>query len=327
MRDHSKNFYATYELRVGFNPDSQKICKRWLLYLDQTIQTPEAIAQVQEFFGYCLLREMPFAKCLLLLGPGSDGKSLMIKVLREMVGPENTSAVAFSEMNDQFLRSSLYQKTVNISTEVGARAIESNYFKAITAGDAITAAFKHQDSFEFVPYCKLVFAANRLPRVLDNSDGFYRRFLPIQFKRQFLEGAPDTDPFLEKKLFKELSEIFQWALIGLHRLLKNRRFTDCQETQDLLQNYRRLNSPVICFVEDNCSLEEDSHVQKVLLYEKYLAYCRDSGNAPYAREKFFRELYAAVTTLKTSRPRANNPGRKPCVNGIRLSGFEGGFNQ
>ena len=326
MQDHAKDFYAAYELNVAFNPDSKKVCDRWLKYLDQTVQTPEIIAQVQEFFGYCLLREVPFAKCLLLLGPGSDGKSTMIKVLKELVGPENTSAVAFSEMEDQFLRSSLYQKTVNISTEVGARAIESSYFKAITSGDTINAAFKHQDAFEFTPYCKLVFASNRLPRVLDNSDGFYRRFLPIQFKRQFLEGAPDTDPYLEKKLLAERSEIFQWALVGLHRLLKNRMFTDSLETRDLLQNYRRLNSHVICFVEDLCTLDEGGHVQKTILYEKYRDYCRDSGNSPYAKQKFFRELYAAVTTLKSSRPRANNPGRKPCVEGIRLEGFSGGFN-
>jgi len=79
---------------------------------------------------------------------------------------------------------------MNISTEVGAKAIESPYFKAITAGDPINAAFKHKDTFDFVPYCKLIFTANRLPRVLDNSDGVYRRILPVLFKRQFLEETP-----------------------------------------------------------------------------------------------------------------------------------------
>jgi putative DNA primase/helicase len=319
MREHSKEYFATYELNVSLNPDSQKVCQRWLQYLSETIQTPEAIAQVQEFFGYCLLRDVPFAKVLLVLGPGSDGKSKLIKILREMVGPENTSNVGFTEMEDQFMRSSLYQKTVNISTEVGAKAIESPYFKAISAGDPINAAFKHKNTFNFVPYCKLIFAANRLPRVLDNSDGFYRRILPVLFKRQFLEDNPDTDPFLEEKLMAELSDIFQWALVGLHRLLKNGKFTDCDETRELLQDYRRLNSPVICFVDDVCALDEGSHATKKDLFEKYQEYSRESGNLPYAKEKFFRELYAAVNTLKSCRRRLNGQAREYCVQGIRLN--------
>ena len=320
LREHDFRYFATNKLNVSYNPDAVPICERWLEFMDQNIQTEKVIMQVQEFFGYCLYRKTPFAKALLALGPGSDGKSTMLNILRELVGRDNVSSIALQEMEDQFLRSSLYQKMVNISTEVGSRAIESPYFKAITAGDPINAAFKHQNTFTFTPYAKQIFAANKLPRVLDNSDGYYRRILPIQFKRQFLENDPDTDPFLENALMEELTGIFHWSLIGLHRLLDQGRFTDCEETRELLMSYKRLNNPIVCFIEDECTLGDDYTVAKAELYERYEGYCRTNRYKALSRENFFRELYAAANNLKTSRPRKNNPARRAYISGIRPAG-------
>lgn len=121
----------------------------------------------------------------------------MLAVLRELVGADCCASVGFEDLDDNFMRASLYNKSVNISTEIGSKAIDSPIFKAITSGDPISASFKFKDNFEFKPFCKLVFAANKLPRSLDNSDGYFRRILPVQFKRQFFESDPDTDPFLE----------------------------------------------------------------------------------------------------------------------------------
>jgi putative DNA primase/helicase len=217
-KPHDLNFYSTYALPVSFDPESTKRCERWEKYLQETIQTAGPIAQAQEFAGYCLTRHTKFEKCLLLYGPGADGKSTFMKTLKTMVGNENCAAVSFASLENEFHRSSLYNKLLNISTEVGAQAIESPYFKAITSGDPIDAAFKHQNSFTFEPYCKLIFAGNVMPRVKDNSTGFFRKVLPIHFKKQFTEDNPDRDPELLNKFKEELSEIFYWALCGLKRL-------------------------------------------------------------------------------------------------------------
>lgn len=317
LKDHAPDYYATYELDVNFNPESKDRCTRFLQFLQETVQTPEVIMQVQEFMGYCFLRQVPFAKCLILLGPGSDGKSKLLNLIRELVGPENCAAVSFSEMEDQFLRSSLYQKAVNISTEIGSKAVESQYFKAISSGDPINAAFKHKNTFSFMPYCKLIFATNKMPRVLDNSEGLFRRLLPIEFKRQFREDDPDTDPFLEDKLLAEKSEIFHWALAGLQRLMRNKRFTPCDETERLMMEYKRLNNPVVCFVQDMCVLDNDGMTQKADLFKKYVEYCRNGNYMAYSRENFFRELYAAWNSLKVSRLRTQNR-REYYIQGIRL---------
>ena len=319
LAPHAKDFYATYMFPVIYDPINVAYCKRWIQFLEETIQTPEVIAQVQEFFGYCLTQSTSFEKCLLLLGPGADGKSTLLKILREMVGSQNCAAVNIEDLDDQFQRSSLYGKLLNISTEVGSKAMESKIFKAIVSGDAVQAAYKHENSFEFVPTCKMAFAANRFPRVLDNSDGFFRKILPVQFKRQFMIGA---DKNLFTTLKAELSGIFHWALIGRERLWKQQDFTESDETNRTLLDYRRSNNPVLCFLEDECELatgDQKFEVTKKELYDKYEAYCRDKGYSKFSEENFFRELRSARSNIEQYRPRSGGK-REYRLKGIRILG-------
>jgi putative DNA primase/helicase len=318
LQSHAKEFYSTYMFPVIYDPVTVAICKRWIKFLEETIQTPEVIAQIQEFFGYCLTPSTAYEKCLLLLGPGADGKSTMLKILREMVGSQNCAAVNIEDLDDQFQRSSLYGKLLNISTEVGSKAMESKIFKAIVSGDAVQAAYKHENSFEFVPTCKMAFAANRFPRVLDNSDGFFRKILPVQFKKQFLTGA---DKGLFKTLKGELSGIFHWSLIGRERLWKQQDFTESDETNRILLDYRRSNNPVLCFLEDECELDpggQGYEATKKELYDKYESYCRDKGYSKYSEENFFRELRSARSNLEQYRPMVGGK-REYVLRGIRIA--------
>lgn len=318
---HDQDFFNTYVLPVSFKSSDTLACKRWLKYLSQTVQTPEVIDQVQEFFGYCLTRNAEYEKCLFLLGPGEDGKSKMIHVLREMVGPENCSAVAFASLENEFHRSSLYNKLVNISTEIGGNYIESPYFKAITSGDPIDGAFKHQNSFQFLPFCKLVFAGNMLPRVKDTTHGYYRRLLPIKFKRQFFVGDPDRDPQLLDKLKEELSDIFVWALAGLMRLKKQKAFTNCDETDEIMRGYKRSNNPVQCYAEDRLDFTESDEDQtsKDAIYEDYRGYCKSHGyQGIFSRENFFSELYSIRGQLRESRRKDDDGQRKRMLAAVKF---------
>jgi putative DNA primase/helicase len=230
----------------------------------------------------------------------------------------NCAAVNIEDLDDQFQRSSLYGKLLNISTEVGSKAMESKIFKAIVSGDAVQAAYKHENSFEFVPTCKMAFAANRFPRVLDNSDGFFRKILPVQFKRQFLTGA---DKNLLTTLKAELSGIFHWALVGRERLWAQQDFTESDETNRTLLDYRRSNNPVLCFLEDICELDPGGmgfEVIKKDLYDKYEAYCKAKGYSKFSEENFFRELKSARSNLEQYRPTIGGK-REYVLKGIRIA--------
>lgn len=314
---HRKDYYATYMLDIAFDPRTVAQCPRWLKYLDETIKDEQVIRQVQEFFGYCLTRETRYEKALFLFGPGSDGKSTMLKVLRSLVGERNTASVSFNDIEDQFYRSALYGKMLNVSTEIGAKVMDSQYFKAIVSGDSISAAFKNQTPFDFTPTCKLAFATNTLPRVTDNSHGFFRKVMLIPFRHQFKRGR-DADVHLIDKLLAELPGIFQWSLAGLRRLRANGDFTQANASDDLLREYMVDNNPVLYFVLEHCETGQSCECHKKGLYDAYHKWTRESGYSTLGKAKFFRELKTAITGLDEYQP--NIDGTRPrYVKGVQIA--------
>lgn len=324
MLPHSRDYYSSIYVDIDFDPKDVKDCPRWKKFLKETIQTQQVIEQFQEFFGLCLTRETRYEMCLIMIGDGGDGKSTAQKILRALVGAANCTSIGFDALEDQFQRSSLYNKMINLSSEVGNKAMDSEYFKKVISGDSINAAFKHKNAFDFVPFVKLVFAVNRMPKVVDSSDGLYRRLLPIWFKRQFLPGDPDRNPHLDDELMEELPGIFAWALQGLLRLRERGGFDmDCDETREQLMGYRRQNSPIFAFAED-CMVEGDAHeVSKESLYGAYKSYCGKNGFGAVHRENFFIEIKRVIKTMKNFRP--TRDGKR--IQMLRGAGLKADFTE
>lgn len=312
LKDHKKKYYATYQIPISFTETTERKCDRWLQYLSETIVTPKVIMQAQEFAGYCLTKETRYAKALILLGPGSDGKSTFISVIEQLVGERNSTSLGLRDLEDQFYRSGIYNKMLCTSTEISKEYFDSVYFKAIVTGDKISAAHKNKDPFDFKPFCKMLFAGNDLPRSRDNSDGYFRRLLLIRFKKQFF--GKEDDKHLADTLRSELPLILNWALAGLHRLLKQDGFTQCDETDQMLQQYRLDNNPVMSFVDARCILGEKCEVNKDGLFRKYRDFCDQYNYRALNKVHFFRELTTAQKNLQSTRP---------TIDGKRTSMLEG----
>lgn len=201
-------------------PTPESKCENWLNFLNNAIGDPVNIAQLQEFFGYCLMRETRYEKSLVIVGGPQAGKSVVLKILRAVCGPQNCTAVPIDWLDDLFCRAELHGKLVNFSDGFPVNIVDLEYFKKFVSGDLLTAAFKHQDCFDYKPFVKLVITANHLPEVNDNTDGYYRRLLIIHFKERFVE----EDPYLVEKLQSEIYYILNWAVAGLLRLLEQDGF-------------------------------------------------------------------------------------------------------
>ena len=302
-RSHAKEHYFSYMLGVEFHPDGDPCCNRWLQFLQETIQDPETIKALQEFFGYCLTNDVRYEKCLFLFGPGSDGKSKVLNVLQALLGERNCAAVGLKDLEKEFYRASLLGKKLNVSAEFDSGAFTSEWFKKLTSGDLVSASFKHKDFFEFRFTGKMVFAANRFPKVLDNTDGYWRRLLPIRFKKQFLTTADGKDVGLEGKLISELDGIFAWALLGLERLMEQGEFTWSKDMEDTLMEYKTTNDPVLVYCNERL-LRHDSdayRVAKGALYKDYLQFCREGGFSPMNRIHFGREIKRCLPGLESGK--------------------------
>ncbi len=310
-----KSYFATYSLGIAYNPQKKYECLQWWVFLAESLNEDEDVMrEIQKFFGYCLTRETRYEKALLLIGPGGDGKGTLLRVLGKMVGAENCSHVSMKALEDQFYVSKLVGKLLNVSTEIESKAFYSEVFKAIVSGDEIGASFKHQTPFDFQPFCKMAFSSNRYPRILDNSEGFWRRIIVVEMNNRF-EARGKADLYLEEKLYTELSGIFAWALEGLD-LLRKEGFKKPRALAKTLLDYKRANNPIQCFMEDCIEIVEGAQTTKKELYNAYKSYSRQWGYGQAGVTTFGRELHNLIPDLGTSRRSLGS--RERCYVGVKL---------
>jgi P4 family phage/plasmid primase-like protien len=163
----------------------------------------------------------------MLVGSGSNGKSVFLKIIEALVGSQNTSHISLQDLDkDRFAAAGLYCKMVNTFADLKQlKLTSSGNFKMLVSGDSIRAQNKFKDPFSFRNYAKLIFSANKIPESDDETYAYYRRWLILEFEKIFDE---DRDTRLIDKLTtpEELSSLLNLALIALKKLRNDNGFKD-----------------------------------------------------------------------------------------------------
>lgn len=242
-----------------------------------------------EIVGYCLYPDYPIHVAFMLVGEGSNGKSTFINLLRTFLGRGNYASVPLQQLTtNRFLIGELYGKLANLFPDLPkAPLVNTGIFKALTGQDEIYADVKHKRGFSFVNYAKMIFSANELPEVSDNTFAFWRRWIVIEFPNKF-----DGDPNFIRTLTTpdELAGLLLMALHALRALLKRGKFSISDNFKEMW--LRRANS-VYGFMQDAVEFCEDlrnCYTPKDELYARYSDWCGDNGIVAVSQTKFTQEF-------------------------------------
>lgn len=248
-------------------------------------------AVLEEILGYILFRRNEFAATFILTGDGSNGKSSYLKLVRKLVGTDNTSSLDLKELDQRFKTAELFGKLVNIGDDISKGYIkESSIFKKLSTGETLNVERKGKDPFDFQNYAKLIFSANEMPRINDFSDGLGRRLQIVPFKAKFSANDPDFDPFITDKLLSDesMQYVLNLALKSLNRLLKNKHFTKSKAVEKELEKYQEENNPIISFI-NNENVELNRAIIKDV-YDTYRLYCSENGYQPVSLISFGKQI-------------------------------------
>ena len=271
----------------------------------------EIRALLEEVAGACLYRDNKLGggKAVILVGDKSNGKSTYIEMLHAMLGDKNISTLDFKELDDRFSTAMLFGKLANLGDDISDSFKEDvAIFKKIATGESIKAENKGKDAFQFIPYAKLIFSANNIPRMKDPTGAAMRRLLTIPLNAKFSENDPDYDPQIKVKLIQqEAMEYFiLLAIGGLKRVLKNKHFTVSQKVQQAKTDYEQENNPILAFIEDcrndNGDVEGIYNEATREVYIRYDEFCIKNNFRPVNRLTFSKQLNQALgTTVKNMR--------------------------
>src|SRR5262249_8172089 len=205
-----------------------------------------AIATLQEWFGYCLLPDTSQQKILLAVGPKRSGKGTIARVLRGLVGIENTAGPTLASLGTNFGLWPLLGKTLAIVSDARLsgrtdQAIVIERLLSITGEDALTVDRKYQEPVTGKLLTRLMILTNELPRLGDASGALSGRMIVLRMRESFY-GREDIA--LTDKLLAERPGILLWAIEGWRRLRERRRFVQPAGGDELREQLEDIASPV-----------------------------------------------------------------------------------
>jgi hypothetical protein len=87
----------------------------------------------------------------------------------------------------------------------------------------------------------------------------------------------------------------------------------------VIEDLANLGSPVRTWVTENCEIGPEHEASKDGLYSNYRMWCVQDGQTPASKSTWARDLAAAVTNLRPTKPRIGADRRQvPHYMGLRL---------
>jgi putative DNA primase/helicase len=322
LMPHSMDIISTIQLPYAHDPKAE--CPLFMKVVEESLEGDfEKIMILQEFIGYCLTSNTERERALFLVGAACSGKSTVLDAVKATLGEQNCSCVRMDMLADCRFTGQLIDKYANIDTEIPQNM--ENYedaLKKIISGESITINTKFVPTYEAKPSCKLIFAANDLPRISDTSDGVFRRILLLYFNNVVSKENIDYD--LKAKIkANECPGIFNWAFQGLMRLRKNKEFTYSKTMVDQVEDLKLQNNSVYFFINEHYEVTGDVNDWIIAdeIYDEYKAFCGEIGAKGIFKKNIFGKEVKKCFVKKVDINRKTFGGvQKRIYTGIRKLG-------
>jgi putative DNA primase/helicase len=278
-----KGHFLNYQLPYKY--DSNATCPKFNQFLTEVLPDESAQQVLAEYLGYLFIRNgnksIKAEKMLVLYGSGANGKSVVFEIILALLGRENVSNYSLTSLTDTngYYRAQISNKLVNYGSEIGGK-LEADMLKKMASGEPIEARQPYGRPLLLHEYAKLIFNCNQLPKDVEQTDAYFRRFLILPFCVTIEEEKQDK--LLASKIIdSELPGILNWVLEGLKRLLTQGKFTKCKIADEILTRYKIESDTVQLFLEEfgiQKSSDSKEFVTLKTFYNAYREFCVESGN-------------------------------------------------
>lgn len=318
---HDASDYITYCMGYPYKPD--RYYKPWSDFISDIMNNDGRKENLlQEAAGYVLFPNNEFQQCFILIGSGSNGKSVFLDILTQIFGTENISNIEMSAFAKDFQVIHLMNSLLNISSETKSNiAGAESVFKQIVAGDMVSSCYKGKDMISFRPRSKLFIACNEYMKSRDTTEGYLRRLCFIEFPMHYTDHPtqPNDRPIkrgLGKEFEEHLSEIFNWVLDGYRMLKTDKEFTETDEQESLIGDYKEVINPLISFVKEY-EMEGDA-ISNEEFYKDYTVWCSECGHTAKSKQSFLRAVTKVITEYRRD---IEKPDKVFRVNGVVMRGI------
>lgn len=313
FRNFSPDFPITYVHPYKY--DAKASCPKWHAFLREVLPDKTSRLILQMFLGLglvergtvCSAEDKEKAKielCLILLGQGSNGKSVIYQTAIGIFGKERISGVDYDELtgigdegmrNRSLLRGAIFNWSSDSDSRTFCRK-RSGVFKRIVSGEPVTDRRIGENVSENLKIPYLIFNLNDLPMPGEQSYGLIRRLQYISFDVTIPKERQNK--MLAQELVKEYPGIFNWVYRGM-RELRARKYVfpeaDASLRQMLLTQLQV--SPTAAWInahgmrpERQAKHELGNFIQATELYASLVKFCEDNDVEAPSAQKFGTDM-------------------------------------
>jgi putative DNA primase/helicase len=261
----------------------------------------------------------------MLLGDGQNGKSVFLSLVEQFLGEFNVSHRALQDFDqNDYAANELQGKLANVHPDMSDESVnELGTFKKLTGQDTLTADVKYENPITFENRATLIFAANRMPVLEEDTHALWRRWIYVNFPFRFDDDDPDAkDETPKRVLMRELTA--EGELEGLlARCVAEIRewwggrtwYPDVADPETVREKMKRASEPVYDFAAVCLTDSEDNVIPKDDVRGAYREYARQE-NLPARSDNVLGEK------LLNLRDYAIEDGRKR-IDGDRQTVYKG----
>jgi len=302
LRLFDRNDFLTYQLQFSYTPQATApIFEKYLNLVLPNIELQQILA---EYIGYLFIpnNKLKLEKTILLYGVGANGKSVFFDIVNALLGRQNVTTYSLSKLTDQngYYRAMIGDKLVNYASEIN-KNLDPAFFKQLVSGEPIEARLPYGQPFILEKYAKLIFNTNELPKDVEHSNAYFRRFIIIPFDVIIPERQQDKS-LATKIIEKELPGVLNWVLDGLKRLTANKSFTESDIVTEQIIQYKNEADTSYMFLEEHGYVPDvNNHKTLKEIYKEYSSFCKENNYMAFSNRNFKKRLQVhGFETRKTS---------------------------
>lgn len=249
------------------------------------------VPTLYEILAYCCYTDYPIHSAICLIGSGRNGKSSFLKILDKLIGEDNITSSDLELLSGQnrsrFESFRMFKKLACTLGETNFSTMNnSKTFKELTGSDRIGFEIKGKTGFTGFNYAKIIIATNSMPTSEDTSEGFYRRWLIIDFSNNFPEGSDITKTIPEQ----EYHNLSKKCCRVLKELLDRGSFTNHGTIKERKDKYIMASNPLPFFLKKYCEEKPDGHVRYSELYSSYAHFLTAMNRRVVSKREFSKTL-------------------------------------
>jgi P4 family phage/plasmid primase-like protien len=271
---HKDNIEAT--------PNMDRIFEEWV--------GKDYVRTLYEILAYCMMPDYPINRMFCFIGSGMNGKSKFLELLRKFIGGENCCTTELDTLLvSRFEITRLHKKLVCMMGETNFNEMsKTSILKKLTGGDTVGFEYKNKNPFDEVNYAKILIATNNLPSTTDKTDGFYRRWMIIDFPNRFSE---------KKDILAEIPEEEYNALalkccFILKEVINARAFTNEGSIEDRMNKYEAKSNFLEKFIKEMTEENLNGYITKADFYKRFCEWSKEH------KHRDMSEMSVAMTMKK-----------------------------